>query len=103
YPDVYRRNKDLIATLRAELEEAGVAREQLSDETLKAMRERVRSDEKFVVRLDDLKAGQALTSGRTEPLNDQSMAGAKREGKRKAGDSEAEKRVSEAARPSSRG
>lgn len=103
YPDVYRRNKDLIATLRAELEEAGVAREQLSDETLKAMRERVRSDEKFVVRLDDLKAGQALTSGRTEPLTDQSMAGAKREGKRKTGDSEAEKRVSEAARPSSRG
>jgi hypothetical protein len=68
YPDVYGRGDNTLASLRAELREAGVPEERLDDQTLRQMNERVSRTEEFVVSVDDIKAGRALTAGRTAPL-----------------------------------
>src|SRR5581483_1809134 len=74
YPDVYGRAGDTLARLRAELQEAGVAAERLDDQTLKEMIGRVSRAEEFIVSVDDIKAGRALTAGRAQPLTDYSVS-----------------------------
>ncbi len=71
YPDVYERNTNTTENLRAELQQFGVDAAKLDDATLKDMLERVNGDRKFVVSLADLKAGNALAKGKTEPLTPQ--------------------------------
>lgn len=68
YPDVYGRGTNTVAKLRAELKEAGIEAGMLDDKTLERMLARVNAKQKFVVSLDDLVAGRALTEGRTLPL-----------------------------------
>lgn len=68
YPDVYGRGTNTVAKLRAELKGAGIEAGMLDDATLEKMLARVNAKRKFVVSLDDLVAGRALTDGRTLPL-----------------------------------
>jgi lipoprotein-anchoring transpeptidase ErfK/SrfK len=68
YPDVYERGTNTIEKLRAELESEGVDAASLDDSTLKRMLARVTSKQKFVVSLESIAAGRALTDGRTLPL-----------------------------------
>jgi lipoprotein-anchoring transpeptidase ErfK/SrfK len=68
YPDVYERGTNTVANLRAELKESGIEAEMLDDRTLEKMLARVNAKQKFVVNLNDLVAGRALTDGRTLPL-----------------------------------
>ncbi|MBA3634048.1 MAG: L,D-transpeptidase [Acidobacteria bacterium] len=79
YPDVYERNTNTIENLRAKLESYGVDAAKLDDETLKEMFERVNQDQKFVVALADVKAGNALAKGKTEPLTPQPAKGNSKE------------------------
>jgi len=44
----------------------------LNDETLNRLWARVNSNERFVVSLNDLRAGRALEAGRKEPLTSKS-------------------------------
>lgn len=66
YPDVYQRNKDDLAKLRAELSENGLTN--LDEAMLKQMLGRVSRKQEFAVSLADFKAGRALASGRQLPL-----------------------------------
>lgn len=75
YPDVYERKTNTVENLRAELQQYGVDAAKLDDATLKQMLARVSSDEKFVVSLADVKAGNALARGKTEPLTPQQAKG----------------------------
>ncbi|MFN7927955.1 MAG: L,D-transpeptidase [Blastocatellia bacterium] len=68
YPDVYKRDKDRLATLRQTLNENGVT--QSDDALLKELLARVTRKEEFQVSLADLKAGRALEAGHTVPLVD---------------------------------
>lgn len=68
YPDVYKRNKDELGSLRATLSKNGVAHAE--DTTLKQMLERVSRTQSFVIGLADLKAGRGLAVGKRIPLTD---------------------------------
>ena len=72
YPDVYDRNTNTVENLRAELQSSGVDAARLDDATLKQMLERANANEFFAVNLSDLKTGDVLAAGRTEPLTSQS-------------------------------
>ena len=66
YPDVYKRQKNDLASLRNKLDGNGVA---AADEImLRQMLERVSRKQEFAVSLTDLKAGRALAVGRQVPL-----------------------------------
>lgn len=71
YPDVYERDTNTIEKLRAKLENHEVDISKLDDATLKKMLERVSRTEQFVVSLADIRAGNALTGGKTVPLTPQ--------------------------------
>jgi len=68
YPDVYARGRKSLDDLREELEERGVAAKKLDERTLDRMERHVSPSQEFVVGIDDLKAGRALTSGKAAPL-----------------------------------
>ena len=66
YPDVYKRQKNDLVSLRNKLDGNGVA---AADEImLRQMLERVIRKQEFAVSLTDLKAGRALAVGRQVPL-----------------------------------
>lgn len=66
YPDVYKRNKDSLASLRNTLSEQGIT--SADEAMLKQLLERVNKTQSFVVGLADLKTGQAFAAGRQVPL-----------------------------------
>lgn len=68
YPDVYDRGTNTVKNLRAEFETSGVDDSMLDDATLKALLARVNGKQKYVVSLESIAAGRALTDGRTLPL-----------------------------------
>jgi hypothetical protein len=68
YPDVYDRGTNTVKNLRAEFETSGVDASALDDATLKALLARVNGKQKYVVSLESIAAGRALTDGRTLPL-----------------------------------
>jgi lipoprotein-anchoring transpeptidase ErfK/SrfK len=68
YPDVYERGTNTVEKLRAELESGGIEAGTLDDATLKRMLARVSAKQKYVVSLESIAAGRALTDGRTLPL-----------------------------------
>lgn len=68
YPDVYGRKTNSVENLRVELKNHNVDTSGISDETLKAMIERVNDDSQFVVALSEIRAGRGLEAGRTEPI-----------------------------------
>jgi len=68
YPDVYERGTNTVEKLRAELESGGIEAGTLDDATLKRMLARVSAKQKYVVSLESIAAGRALTDGRVLPL-----------------------------------
>jgi lipoprotein-anchoring transpeptidase ErfK/SrfK len=72
YPDVYDRNTNTVENLRAELQSSGVDAARLDDATLKQMLDRANANELFAVNVSDLKTGNVLAAGRSEPLTSQS-------------------------------
>lgn len=68
YPDVYGRGTNTVKNLRAEFETSGVDASMLDDATLKALLARAQGKQKYVVSLESIAAGHALTDGRTLPL-----------------------------------
>lgn len=68
YPDVYDRGTNTVKNLRAEFEASGVDDSMLDDATLKALLARAKGKQKYVVSLESIAAGRALTDGRTLPL-----------------------------------
>ena len=65
---VYDRGTNTVKNLRAEFETSGVDDSMLDDATLKALLARVNGKQKYVVSLESIAAGRALTDGRTLPL-----------------------------------
>ena len=70
YPDVYERNTNTVANLRAKLEQYGVDASRFDDELLKKTLGKVNGDQKFVVPISQIKNGNSLT-GEVEPLTPQ--------------------------------
>ena len=68
YPDVYGRKTATLERLRAELEESGVDARAVDDRTLRRMRARVTRNTQFVVSIESIRAGRALSDGRVLPL-----------------------------------
>ncbi|HEX8127736.1 MAG TPA: L,D-transpeptidase [Pyrinomonadaceae bacterium] len=68
YPDVYERGTNTVAALRTELESSGVDASAVDDATLKRMLARVNAKQKYVVSVESIAAGRALTDGRVLPL-----------------------------------
>jgi lipoprotein-anchoring transpeptidase ErfK/SrfK len=78
YPDVYGRNTNTVENLRAELQSSGIDAARLDDATLKQMLDRANANELFAVNVSDLKNGNALAAGQTEPLTSQSKVAQKK-------------------------
>ncbi len=74
YPDVYGRNTNTVENLRSELQAVGVNVSAIDDNTLKQMLDRASANEQFVANVADIKSGNALAAGRSEPLTTQSVA-----------------------------
>jgi hypothetical protein len=68
YPDVYERGTNTVEKLRAEFETSGVDASMLDDATLKRLLARAQGKQKYVVSLESIAAGRALTDGRALPL-----------------------------------
>ena len=68
YPDVYDRRTNTAARLRAELSAAGVEDSALEDATLEQLLGRVTRRTKFLVPVNSISEGTALSDGRSEPL-----------------------------------
>ena len=68
YPDVYGRKTATVERLRAELDAHGIESSALDDRTLRRMRARVTSNTQFVVSVESIRAGRALSDGRVVPL-----------------------------------
>jgi len=73
YPDVYGRDTNTPEKLREFLRANSVEAAQLMDETLRGMWDKTSMKEKFVVSLNDVRAGRALQAGRKEPLTSESV------------------------------
>lgn len=65
YPDIYERKTNTPEKLRDELETSGIKTRHLTDETLKQMLARAEGKRKFVVSVENIEKGSALSSGRT--------------------------------------
>lgn len=72
YPDVYGRDTNTAGKLREFLQNSNVDAARITDETLNRLWAQVSSNERFVVSLDDLRAGRAVEAGRKEPLTSKS-------------------------------
>lgn len=68
YPDVYERGTATVARLRQELQDNDVDTSALSDRTLARLLARVGRRSAYVVSLESIAAGRALTAGRVQPL-----------------------------------
>jgi murein L,D-transpeptidase YcbB/YkuD len=68
YPDVYGREKNRPARVRAELQAANVELANLNDATIKQMLRRVTPRTQFVVETGSIAQGRALEDGRVLPL-----------------------------------
>lgn len=73
YPDVYGRDTNTPEKLREFLRANNVEAAQLMDEMLRGMWNKTSMKEKFVVSLNDVRAGRALEAGRKEPLTSESV------------------------------
>jgi hypothetical protein len=69
YPDVYDRGAFALDSLRAELQNAGVAPSLLEDRALRRILDRVSVDKQFVINVADIRKG-SLRRGRKLPLID---------------------------------
>jgi hypothetical protein len=69
YPDVYERGTATVERLREELKENEVDTSTLSDRTLARMLGRVGRRAAYVVSVESIAAGRALTDGRARPLS----------------------------------
>ncbi|MGI8884829.1 MAG: L,D-transpeptidase, partial [Pyrinomonadaceae bacterium] len=65
YPDVYARKTNTPERLIAELESSGVDASELTDADLKKMLARAVGKNKFVVSVNNIETGKALTNGQT--------------------------------------
>ncbi|HEX8852235.1 MAG TPA: L,D-transpeptidase [Pyrinomonadaceae bacterium] len=74
YPDVYGRKTATLERLRAELEASGVDTSSVGERTLQRMLARVTPRTQFVVSIESIKQGRALTQGRILPLVGQPRA-----------------------------
>ncbi|HVE56107.1 MAG TPA: L,D-transpeptidase, partial [Pyrinomonadaceae bacterium] len=68
YPDVYDRKTNTVENLRAELESYKIDVSKLDEKTLRAMLDKATDKQQFSVSLEDIRAGNALQKGKTEPL-----------------------------------
>ncbi|MGI8467053.1 MAG: L,D-transpeptidase [Pyrinomonadaceae bacterium] len=68
YPDVYERSTNTVENLRTKLASYGVDVSNIDEKILQAMLDKVSRENQFVVSLADLKAGNALAKGKTEPI-----------------------------------
>ena len=68
YPDIYDHKTNTVEKLRAELESYQIDVSKLDEKTLKEMLDRVTDKRQFSVSLEDIRAGNALQKGKTEPL-----------------------------------
>lgn len=68
YPDIYERQTNTVEKLRAELESYQIDVSKLDEKTLKAMLDKATDKQQFSVSLEDIRAGNALQKGKTEPL-----------------------------------
>jgi lipoprotein-anchoring transpeptidase ErfK/SrfK len=86
YSDVYGQKTDQAGEVRNTLAESGVPGERLDDATIKAMLDRVDRSHMFVVDVAAVKAGQAASAGKAEPVIAQAPGSpAKTKGKSKRG------------------
>jgi hypothetical protein len=67
YPDVYDKNANTIENLRSELRTFDVDTSKLTDKILQQMLDKVSSDQRFVIAIEDVKRGTGL-EGRVEQL-----------------------------------
>ncbi len=65
YPDIYERKTNTVENLRAELVSNGIAADDLDDALLKKMLARAAGKTQFVVSVENIKTGKALTGGQT--------------------------------------
>jgi lipoprotein-anchoring transpeptidase ErfK/SrfK len=72
YPDVYERGANTPEKLREFLQKNNLDSPQMNDDALNELWARVSMTEKFVVALDDFRAGRALEAGRKQPLTSES-------------------------------
>lgn len=77
YPDVYDRGTNTVENLRAELQSVGFDALHLDPGVLQQMLARPNANEQFTVSLADLKSGNALVAGTTQPLTSHSVVAKK--------------------------
>lgn len=77
YPDVYESDYSPVFNLRAELKSNGIDAD-LDDATLEQMLARAANKKQFVVSLDEITAGRALTGGKTVAVVGQAKPAAKK-------------------------
>jgi hypothetical protein len=68
YPDVYERETNTAANLRAELESSGVKASKLSDAALEKMLAKAVGKRRFVVSVKSIEAGKELSGGQMIPV-----------------------------------
>ncbi|MDQ6786355.1 MAG: L,D-transpeptidase [Acidobacteriota bacterium] len=68
YPDVYDRNTNTVANLRAEIESNGVETSHISDKELENILARAVGKKQFVVSLQNVKAGRETSGGQIMPV-----------------------------------
>lgn len=68
YPDVYERNTNTVANLRAEIESNGVDSKHISDKELEGILVRAVAKKQFVVSMENVKAGRETSGGRLMPV-----------------------------------
>lgn len=68
YPDVYERDTNTTANLRAEIESSGVDSKHISDKDLENIMARAVAKKQFVVSLENVRAGRETSGGRVMPV-----------------------------------
>jgi len=78
YPDIYEYRKNTTENLRAELESNGVDSSGITDEVLKKMLAQAAAKKQFVVNVESISAGRALSDGRAISVLTQASAQSKK-------------------------
>lgn len=68
YPDIYSRGTNRLATLRAELEAAGIDASKLNDRLLRRIIGKATRRTQFVVDISSIEQGRAIEDGKVLPL-----------------------------------
>lgn len=68
YPDVYDYKTNTLEKFRAQLQSYNIGDDEISDATLQKILARVKGKTQFAVSLADIKAGKALTRGKSLPV-----------------------------------